>query len=79
MKKKNACEVPLWTQENPDICRFCAFAKPVTATEDVYCEKKKTFLNQEETCRKFKYDILKKELRRKRSQTVKYDKEQFEI
>ena len=61
MKKKNAFEVPLWTQENPDICRFCAFAKPVTATEDVYCEKKKTFLNQEETCRKFKYDILKKE------------------
>lgn len=79
MRKKKEAEIPLWTQENPDICRFCAFANPVAATEDVYCEKKKTFLNEEETCRKFKYDILKKELRRKRSQTVKYDKEQFEI
>ena len=77
--KKKTFEVPLWTQENPDICRFCAFAKPVAATEDVYCEKKKTFLNEEETCRKFKYDILKKELRRRRSQTVKYDAKQFEI
>lgn len=77
MKKTD--EIPLWTQENPDICRFCAFSKRVATTEDIYCEKKKSYFNQEFTCKKFKYDILKKELRRGRSQTVKYDKAQFEI
>lgn len=76
---KNKDEFPLWSQENPDICRFCAFAKPVVTTEDIYCEKKKTYFSQEFTCKKFKYDILKKEVRRAKSQTIKYDKESFEI
>lgn len=76
---KKTAEIPLWSQENPDICRFCAFAKRSELTEEVFCEKKKKYLNEEESCKKFKYDILKKELRRGRSQTVKYDPKQFEI
>ena len=75
---KKSAEIPVWTQENPSICRFCAFAKRLES-EEVYCEKKKKNLSEDETCRKFRYDILKKELRRGRSQTVKYDPKQFEI
>ena len=77
--KKEKISIPLWTQENPSICRFCAFAKRLAGTEDVYCEKKKTYLSEEHTCRKFQYDVLKKELRRRKSTTVKYDAKQFEI
>ena len=70
---------PLWTQENPSICRFCAFAKRFSLTEEIYCEKKKSFLNEESTCRRFKYDILKKELRRRKSTLPKHNPEEFEV
>lgn len=77
---KNKVEFPLWTQENPDICRFCAFANRATGIDDeIFCERKKKYFSEDNTCSKFKYDILKKELRRGRSQTVKYDPEQFEL
>lgn len=77
MKKRN--EIPLWTQEEPDICRFCAFANIISANETIYCEKKKKFTEEENTCRKFKYDILKKTFKRRKAQTTTYNKEQFEI
>ena len=77
MKKTE--EIPLWTQENPDICRFCAFAKVNKESKEAYCEKKKKYFNEEETCKKFKYDILKKELRRGKTQTIKHTAKEFEI
>ncbi len=77
MKKGN--ETPLWTQENPSICRFCAFAKRFSATADVYCEKKKNFIAEDETCKKFKFDILKKELRRRKPFASTHTPEEFEI
>lgn len=75
--KKN--EIPLWTQENPSICRFCANATRLPDSEEIYCRKKKKNFDEGNTCKKFVYDILKKELRRGRSQTVKYDPKEFEI
>ena len=77
MKHKD--ESPLWTQENPSICRFCAFAKRFSATEDIFCEKKKEFYSEGHTCRKFKYDILKKELRRGKRVVASHSPEDFEI
>lgn len=77
MNKKQ--ETPIWTQENPSICRFCAFAKRFSTTDDVYCEKKKNFIPEDETCKKFKYDILKKELRRGKRQVVSHSPKEFEI
>ncbi len=70
---------PVWSQENPSICRFCAFAKRFAATSDVFCEKKKNFMSDEESCRKFKYDILKKDLRRGRTSAIKHNPADFEI
>ena len=76
--KKAKQEFPLWVKENPDICRFCAYEKR-DGTSIIYCEKKKKNLNEDETCRKFKYDILKKELRRGHSSAIKHSPEEFEI
>ena len=77
MKKKDM--IPLWEKDAPAICRFCAFAKRFSATEDIYCEKKKNFMAEDETCRKFKFDILKKELRRGRTSILSHSPEDFEI
>lgn len=76
---KKEIVTPLWTQENPSICRFCAYAKRFSATADIYCEKKKNFFSEDESCKKFKYDILKKELRRGRTKTLPHSPEEFEI
>ena len=76
---KKEAVTPLWTQENPSICRFCAFAKRFSLTEEIYCEKKKKFFNEDFTCRKFRYDILKKELRRRKAALPKHSAEDFEI
>lgn len=77
MKKQET--TPLWTQETPNICRFCAFAKRFGLTEDIYCEKKKNFLKEDYSCRKFKYDILKKDVRRRKFRIPKHDASEFEI
>lgn len=77
MKRKKE-EFPLWVQENPDICRFCAYAKRDGSTI-IYCEKKKKNFTEDSTCRKFKYDILKKELRRGQTVAIKHSPEEFEI
>ena len=76
---KKDTQIPLWTQENPSICRFCAYAKRFSFGEDVYCEKKKNFINEDETCKKFKFDILKKELRRRKPFTSTHTPEEFKI
>ncbi len=61
MKKEN---IPIWENEGPDICRFCAYAKRDEEQPVVYCEKKKKEFPEDQTCRKFRYDILKKDVRR---------------
>ena len=78
MKKVNE-ETPLWSNEAPAVCRFCAFAKRFSATSDVFCEKKKNFMSDDESCRKFKYDIMKKDLRRGRRSAIKHNPADFEI
>ena len=56
--------IPLWENDGPDICRFCAFAKRNEKEETVYCEKKRKVFDEDETCKKFRFDILKKDVRR---------------
>lgn len=58
--------IPIWENDGPDICRFCAFAKRRDGEETVFCEKKKKELAEDETCKKFRYDILKKDVRRRK-------------
>lgn len=77
MKKTN--DIPLWENDMPEICRFCAYAKRIPGAEEVYCEKKRQVFPEDNTCKKYVYDILKKEVRRGKAPERKYSKEQFEI
>lgn len=79
MKKEKIPAVPLWEEEELKICRFCAYARRIAASEDVFCERKKQPQSEENTCKKYRYDILKKELRRRRAAVKKYNKGDFEI
>ncbi len=79
MKKEKAPSYPIWEEEELKICRYCAFGARVAASEEVFCEKKKQILPEDNSCRKYKYDILKKELRRRNPQVKKFCKGDFEI
>lgn len=77
--KKDKNEIPLWEESELKICRYCAFAKRIPATEEVLCEKKNVIQSEDNICKKYKYDILKKELRRRKATTKKFDKDDFAI
>lgn len=77
--KKDKNEIPLWEESELKICRYCAFAKRIPAAEEVLCEKKNVIQPEDNTCKKYKYDILKKELRRRKATTKKFDKDDFRI
>ena len=77
--KKNEIKVPLWEQEVPSICRFCAYAKRFNIREEVMCEKKGRIFPEDNTCKKFVYDILKIDTVRRKQERKKYNKEQFQL
>ena len=79
MKKKKADEIPLWENNMPEICRYCARARRISEKEEVYCEKKKQIFREDNTCKKYIFDILKTETRRKKPFSSKHSQEQFEI
>ena len=79
MEKKENNDIPLWTHDGPEICRYCAYGKRIAATEDVFCEKYKKMNSEDFSCKKFVYDILKKEVRRVKPRTSEYSSKQFEI
>lgn len=78
-KKEQIAEIPLWENEMPEICRFCAFAARISNSEDIFCEKKKQIIAEDFSCKKFKYDILKKELKRRKRVTPGFNPGDFEI
>ena len=79
MKKEKMPVYPIWEESELQICRFCAFGTRIAASEEVFCEKKKQILAEDNFCKKYKYDILKKELRRRKPVTKKFEKGDFEI
>lgn len=78
-KKEKQPEFPLWENDMPEICRFCAYAARISNSEDVFCEKKKQILPEGYSCKKYIYDILKKEVRRRKEKTPKFKPGDFEI
>ena len=78
-RKEEITDIPLWENEMPEICRFCAFGARISNSEDVFCEKKKQILPEGYSCKKFIYDILKKEVRRRKRVTPKFNPGDFEI
>ena len=70
----------LWDEKQENTCAFCEYATMLADCEQVICKKRKNLYAASYTCRKFKFDILKKDVRRQRvPEFKKFKKEQFEL
>ena len=49
--------------ENP-ICYYCVYAKAISGTDDMLCEKKGV-VSETYTCKKFTYDVRKRKVQRR--------------
>ncbi len=61
------------------MCRFCTRGKPIPGTEDAICTLYGV-VSADYCCKKYEYDLLKREPRRKRElDTGKFSPEDFMI
>ena len=75
-QKKN----PLWDSGQENSCGFCLYANVLANGEQVICNKRKNLYTISHTCRKFRFDILKKDVRRQKFPDFgRYYKEQFQL
>lgn len=73
-------KAPLWDDKQENTCRFCEYATLLAECGQVICKKRKNLFVDSHTCRKFKFDILKKDVRRQKLPDFKrFRKEQFEL
>ena len=73
-------KAPLWDETQESTCGFCQYATLLGGTEQVICTKRKNLYSLTHTCRKFKFDILKKNVRRQKLPDFRrFTKEQFEL
>ena len=69
----------IYSTEINKVCGLCQMAKVQSETE-VFCPNSGKILpSNEEGCKKFKYDILKKKVRRMRRLKTNYSKEDFTL
>lgn len=70
----------LWDMNQEDTCGYCVHARRMTDGDYIICKKKKNVYPFSATCRKFCFDILKKNVRRKRTPDFsQFEKSDFEI
>ncbi len=73
-------KTPLWDNKQESTCEFCVHAKVMPGCEQVICNKRKNLFSLTHTCRKFQFDILKKDVRRTKMPSFgTYTKEQFDL
>lgn len=69
----------IYSNEINKVCGLCQNAQVQSDTE-IFCPRYgKVFPTNEEGCKKFKYDILKKKVRRMRRLKTNYNKEDFTL
>ena len=69
----------IYSSEINKVCGLCQMAEVRSETE-MFCSRYgKTIPVNEEGCKKFKYDILKKKVRRMRRLKTNYNKEHFTL
>ncbi len=65
--------------EHKPMCKFCIHAKRIADTEDMLCQKRGT-VSQTHACKKFQYNLLAREVRRKKVlDTTKFSAEDFSL
>ena len=73
-------KMPLWDEKQENTCACCEHAKVLSDCEQVICNKRKNLYVASHCCKKFKFDIFKKDVRRQRvPEFTKFKKEQFEL
>lgn len=69
----------LYSDEINKICGLCIFASEIDGErEKMQCSKKRKSVNFDYHCRKFQYDIFKKQVRRKKKLKT-YNPSDFEL
>ena len=73
-------KVKFWDERQEDSCGYCIHARVMSDSKKIICNKKNNILNFSDSCSRFKFDILKKNLKRqKRPNFNKYSKENFTL
>ena len=73
-------KIPLWDTNQESTCAYCQYAKVLTECDQVICQKRKNLYTVAHSCRKFKFDILKKEVcRAKVPDFDQFSSEQFKL
>lgn len=71
---------PFWDNSQENTCAFCQHAGLLANKEQVICRKRKNLYAADHTCRKFRFDILKKDVRRQKMPDFgRFSKEQFQL
>ncbi len=71
---------PLWDDKQENTCGFCQHANILASGEQVICQKRKNLYDISHTCRKFRFDILKKDVRRpKKPDFSRFSEKNFEL
>lgn len=71
----------IYSEDINKICALCVFAEPKDNTEDeLFCSRrKKNTAATNSGCKKFKYDIFKKTVRRKKRLKTDFSPEDFTL
>ena len=70
----------IWDEEQENTCGYCIFSGRIPSDDRVTCSRKTGIFEFNDTCKKFKFDILKKEVTRKRIPDFsKFSAENFEL
>lgn len=68
----------IYSDENERKCALCQFGELIPETLEVLC-KKYGVVDYDYVCKKYKYDIFKKKVKRKRDIGEGYSEEDFSI
>lgn len=69
----------IYSDEIPKLCSFCEFSDKIN-DELVLCRKKNKNMNiDDEACKHYKYNILKRNVRRKKTLSADFKPEDFEL
>ena len=70
----------LWDVNQENTCGYCIYAKRLADEEKVICKKKNNICSFSDTCKKFSFDIMKKDVRRSKVPDFsRFKKSDFEI
>lgn len=70
-------KIEFWDSSQENSCGYCIYAK-ILPEDKIICQKKKNIFNFSDKCRRFKFDILKKNVRRQKMPNFsQYSKENF--